>query len=232
MINALYLIPTLLYTTWAISYFLGHVLTPRKFIRHPNYFCYLFSLVILSIGTVIKIIRIDIGTTAIQIGMLLITMLLFQDSLRLRITCYAVFMLSLAVIEVNASNIFLFLTQLISHNTQASTAVNAVNNIFDILLLSVLNISFGILFFRKATPLLGHFLHSIKTRTFLQLLFPLYLPFIIQILIYQKNFSVRVYALIYFLPLLVSGILFIKGIQNVKIQEKERIIKLQNIQLS
>ncbi|WP_373219847.1 hypothetical protein [Ruminococcus sp. 5_1_39BFAA] len=185
----------------------------------------------MAIGTVIKFYRIDIGTTAIQVGMLLIAVLLFQGSLRIRITCYAVFMLTLAVIEINSSNIFLFIKQLISHKPHIDTAINTVNSVSDAFLVTVLNIFTGFIFYYKATPLLKHFFLSIKTSTFIQLILPLYLPFVIQIIFYQRHFGVWINALIYFLPLLASCILFNKGIQKVRFEEEQRAIKEHRIQL-
>lgn len=222
----------LIYMAWAVSYFFPQLLTPRKFVTRPRIYCFFIILPMLFLSMYLRNLDFNFGTFMVQFSILLVALLLFRDKLRLRLVSYVTFMMVLISIEVYASTLFLFIKQLFIGSSQVTTALDEIIGIPDMILITLLDVVMGVAAYCKLTPLLKHLLPSIKSWTVFQLIAPLYLPFITQFFIYQRTSYFGIGIFLYFAAFLIYLPVFLKGVQSVRKQEKERIMKEESIQLA
>ncbi|WP_373212772.1 hypothetical protein [Ruminococcus sp. 5_1_39BFAA] len=224
-------VPMLIYMAWAVSYYFSYLLKPKRFVKSPRRDCFLVILPLLLLSMYLRKWDFNVGTALVQMSILLVALVMFRDRLRLRLVSYVVFMVVLISVEVYATTLFLVIKQLTVRSGQAATALSEVRSIYDLILLTCLDIGIGSFLYYKATPLLAHLLLSVKSWTIFQLVLPLYMPFIMQFFIYQRA-RWGLGGVVYFSAFLICYPAFLRGIKSVKNQERERVLKEKSIQLA
>ena len=221
------------YICWSAAYFFSSLLMPRKFLSHPMLTVFLILMV--SVPTVmhLKTHNVTVGTVSTQLLFLGIVFIFYCGSVSRKLACYFIYAISLTLVEIIACNILILIRPLWAGTPISFNEIYFVTDIPDILCVSLADICIGILCFQKEATLLKRCFSYIHLKTFLQLLYPVYLPIIAQqVIINLTEYQIfPALAAAYWILCLISYPVFRKGIQVIQAQEEAAVSRQHQLQL-
>ena len=221
------------YICWSASYFFCSVLKPRRFLNHPILTVFLLLMVSVPAVMLLKTQNVTIGTISIQLLFLGIVFIFYCGTFSQKLTCYFNYAISLTLVEILACNILVLIRPLWTEIPIAFNEIYFVTDTADILCVSLADICIGVLCFQKESALLKRCFSYLHLKTFLQLLYPVYLPIIAQqVIISLTEYSLfPALAAAYWILCLISYPVFRKGIHVIQTQEEAAIFRQHQLQL-
>ena len=221
------------YICWSASYFFCSVLKPRRFLNHPILTVFLLLIVSVPAVMLLKTQNVTIGTISIQLLFLGIVFIFYCGTVSRKLACYFIYAISLTLVEILACNILVLIRPLWAEVPIAFNEIYFVTDTADILCVSLADICIGVLCFQKEAALLKRCFSYLHLKTFLQLLYPVYLPIIAQqVIISLTEYSLfPALATAYWILCLISYPVFRKGIHVIQTQEEAAIFRQHQLQL-
>lgn len=221
------------YICWSASYFFCSVLKPRRFLNHPILTVFLLLMVSVPAVMLLKTQNVTIGTISIQLLFLGIVFIFYCGTVSRKLACYFIYAISLTLVEILACNILVLIRPLWAEVPIAFNEIYFVTDTADILCVSLADICIGVLCFQKEAALLKRCFSYLHLKTFLQLLYPVYLPIIAQqVIISLTEYSLfPALAAAYWILCLISYPVFRKGIHVIQTQEEAAIFRQHQLQL-
>lgn len=221
------------YICWSASYFFCSVLKPRRFLNHPILTVFLLLMVSVPAVMLLKTQNVTIGTISIQLLFLGIVFIFYCGTVSRKLACYFIYAISLTLVEILACNILVLIRPLWAEVPIAFNEIYFVTDTADILCVSLADICIGVLCFQKESALLKRCFSYLHLKTFLQLLYPVYLPIIAQQVIINltKYQLFPALAAAYWILCLISYPVFRKGIHVIQTQEEAAIFRQHQLQL-
>ncbi|MGN8630959.1 hypothetical protein ACTNEW_05050 [Blautia sp. HCP3S3_G3] len=221
------------YICWSASYFFCSVLKPRRFLNHPILTVFLLLMVSVPAVMLLKTQNVTIGTISIQLLFLGIVFIFYCGTVSRKLACYFIYAISLTLVEILACNILVLIRPLWAEVPIAFNEIYFVTDTADILCVSLADICIGVLCFQKESALLKRCFSYLHLKTFLQLLYPVYLPIIAQqVIISLTEYSLfPALAAAYWILCLISYPVFRKGIHVIQTQEEAAIFRQHQLQL-
>ncbi|MDD7418716.1 MAG: hypothetical protein PUK46_04435 [Ruminococcus sp.] len=202
------------YICWSASYFFCSVLKPRRFLNHPILTVFLLLMVSVPAVMLLKTQNVTIGTISIQLLFLGLVFIFYCGTVSRKLACYFIYAISLTLVEILACNILVLIRPLWAEVPIAFNEIYFVTDTADIRCVSLADICIGVLCFQKEAALLKRCFSYLHLKTFLQLLYPVYLPIIAQQVIINltKYQLFPALAAAYWILCLISYPVFRKGI--------------------
>lgn len=221
------------YICWSASYFFCSVLKPRRFLNHPILTVFLLLMVSVPAVMLLKTQNVTIGTISIQLLFLGLVFIFYCGTVSRKLACYFIYAISLTLVEILACNILVLIRPLWAEVPIAFNEIYFVTDTADILCVSLADICIGVLCFQKEAALLKRCFSYLHLKTFLQLLYPVYLPIIAQqVIISLTEYSLfPALAAAYWILCLISYPVFRKGIHVIQTQEEAAIFRQHQLQL-
>ena len=221
------------YICWSASYFFCSVLKPRRFLNHPILTVFLLLMVSVPAVMLLKTQNVTIGTISIQLLFLGIVFIFYCGTVSRKLACYFIYAISLTLVEILACNILVLIRPLWAEVPIAFNEIYFVTDTADILCVSLADICIGVLCFQKESALLKRCFSYLHLKTFLQLLYPVYLPIIAQqVIISLTEYSLfPALAAAYWILCLISYPVFRKGIHVIQTQEEAAVSRQHQLQL-
>lgn len=221
------------YICWASAYFFCSILTPKKFLKHPMGTILILYFIFVPITMVLKIHSIFLGTISTQVLFISVIFFFFQDKFLKKLACYFIFDITVTVVEIVSSYLLVLIRHLWSASSLDSMLMYGLSSLPDVLCISILDTVIGVFWIRKEVTLLKRCFSYLNTRTFLQVLFPVFFPIFGQPLILHQTESAffPFLVILYWSFCALSYPLFHKGLQNIQIQERTTSLKKQQLQL-
>ena len=221
------------YICWSASYFFCSVLKPRRFLNHPILTVFLLLMVSVPAVMLLKTQNVTIGTISIQLLFLGIVFIFYCGTVSRKLACYFIYAISLTLVAILACNILVLIRPLWAEVPIAFNEIYFVTDTADILCVSLADICIGVLCFQKESALLKRCFSYLHLKTFLQLLYPVYLPIIAQqVIISLTEYSLfPALAAAYWILCLISYPVFRKGIHVIQTQEEAAIFRQHQLQL-
>lgn len=219
------------YICWAASYCFCSILTPKKFLKYPMGTILLLYFIFVPVTMVLKTRSVLLGTISMQILFISIISFFFQEKFLKKLACYFIFDITVTVVELVSSNLLVLIRHLWSASSLDSLLMYRLSDLPDVICMSILDTVIGIFWVRKEVALLKRCFSYINTKTFLQLLFPVFFPIFGQAMLLHQTESVffPFLVVLYWSFCVFSYPLFYRGLQN--IQSQERIVNKKKHQL-
>lgn len=219
------------YTSWAFSYLLCSLLTLKKPLKHPVVSVMLLYIAVLCPACIVKIFHPTAGTLLLHCFHLLIILFIFKESTLKKLLCYILLIAVSTMIETLVVSVYLFARQFFSFGSVPIT-VTQLTDVSDILLISVLYTIVGIFLIRKFVHVMKVSFAYLNIRIYFQLLYPIFIPIVVQnLIIYQASEAYfPVLAVLYWLICLTSYVLFLKGSQNIRIQQEKGVLQKKRLE--
>ena len=151
-------------------------------------------------------------------------------SVKKKLLTYILFTGTVMLLEMLIMSLFSCIKGLLYHHESSVLATVSVQSYTDLLIMTTIMVTLGSLLCKIIADLSGTFVRFSRFTTLVQIFFPFYWFLIAASLLYSFNLGSS-YKLI-FLAISVPAILvFIKGLQNIRIQEKSRILYEKQIDL-
>lgn len=221
------------YICWSAAYCFCSILTPKKFLKYPMGTILLLYFIFVPITMVLKTRSVLLGTISIQILFISVIFFFFQEKFLKKLACYFIFAITVTVVELVSANLLVLIRHLWSASSLNSTLMYRLSDLPDVICISILDTVIGIFWVRKEVALLKRCFSYLNTRTFLQLLFPVFFPIFGQAMLLHQTESVffPFLVVLYWSFCVFSYPLFYIGLQNIQAQERIANKKRQQLQL-
>ena len=202
-------------------------------LNHPILTVFLLLMVSVPAVMLLKTQNVTIGTISIQLLFLEIVFIFYCGTVSRKLACYFIYAISLTLVEILACNILVLIRPLWAEVPIAFNEIYFVTDTADILCVSLADICIGVLCFQKESALLKRCFSYLHLKTFLQLLYPVYLPIIAQQVIINltKYQLFPALAAAYWILCLISYPVFRRGIHVIQAQEEASASRHHQLQL-
>lgn len=228
MYDKVIIFTSLIYSVW-VFYFCKQLME-EKFSPLKTYLLILLLyIVIVIVGR--KIFSVGIPTILVQLTNILSIVLFHYGSIRKKLLAYVLCSCIFALVEMFVMSLYVSMQKLFFHSSKTYISMNSVTSSTDLVIMFSIMLTVGTLMFKSLSDLAGIFIRYYSIKFFAQIFFPIYWFFIIFSIFYDYLVKSKLRFIIFLTLSLPIVTIFVRGLKNVQIQERNRVLRKKQIEL-
>lgn len=174
-------VATALYLSWTITYFFCPIFQARGKSKYPRVMIFFILVPFMTVTQVLlPDFMLNTGNFQFQLTGFLICLVLFRGKFMKKLNYYLFYMIIEYTVELMSANIYVQLHNLLPNTVTYSVhKMRSICTAWEYLLILLINIVLGIIFFRKSIQIMNECYQYLNIRTTFQILLPLFMPAII-----------------------------------------------------